>query len=36
VSDLEEEIYMSQPTGFKTAGKESIVCKLKKSLYELK
>ena len=34
--DLEEEIYMSQPTGFKTTGKENIVCKLKKSLYGLK
>jgi len=34
--DLEEEIYMSQPTGFKTEGKENIVCKLKKSLYRLK
>ena len=34
--NLEEEIYMSQPTGFKTAGKENIVCKLKKSLYKLK
>jgi len=34
--DLEEEIYMSQPTEFKTAGKENMVCKLKKSLYELK
>ena len=34
--DLDEEIYMSQPTGFKTAGKENIVCKLKKSPYELK
>ena len=31
--DLDEEIYMSQPTGFKTAGKEDMVCKLKKSLY---
>ena len=31
--DLEEEIYMSQPTGFKTARKENMVCKLKKSLY---
>jgi len=27
---------MSQPTGFKTAGKENMVCKLKKLLYELK
>jgi len=34
--DLEEEIYMSQSMGFKTAGKENMVCKLKKSLYELK
>jgi len=31
--DLDEEIYMSQPMGFKTAGKENMVCKLKKSLY---
>jgi len=34
--DLDEEIYMSQPMGFKTAGKENMICKLKKSLYELK
>jgi len=34
--DFEEEIYMSQLTGLKTAGKENIVCKLKKSLYGLK
>ena len=34
--DLEEEIYMTQSTGFKTAGKEEMVCKLKKSLYRLK
>ena len=27
---------MSQPTEFKTAGKENMVCKLKKSLYRLK
>jgi len=33
--DLEEEIYMSQPTKFKTEGKEHMICKLKKSLYEL-
>jgi len=33
--DLEKKIYMSKP-GFKTAGKETIVCKLKKSLYGLK
>jgi len=31
-----EEIYMSQPTGFKTVGKENMICKLKKSLYGLK
>jgi len=35
-SDLEEEIYLSQPMVFKTAGKENMVCKLKKSLYGLK
>ena len=35
-SDLEEKIYMSQPTEFKTAGKENMVSKLKKSLYRLK
>jgi len=34
--DLEEEIYMTQPTGYKTAGKEELICKLKKSLYGLK
>ena len=34
--DLKEEIYMSQPIGFKTAGKENLICKLKKSLYPLK
>jgi len=34
--DLEEEIYMSQPIGFKTTRKENMVCKLKKLLYELK
>jgi len=35
-SDLEEEIYMTQPLGFKVAGKKKLVCKLEKSLYELK
>ncbi|GMP43231.1 hypothetical protein CsSME_00012675 [Camellia sinensis var. sinensis] len=34
--DLEEEIYMSQPDGFKIAGKENWACKLNKSLYGLK
>ena len=34
--DLEEDIYMAQPEGFKEAGKEDCVCKLKKSLYGLK
>jgi len=33
--DLEEEIYMSQPMGFKNIGKENMVYKLKKSLYGL-
>jgi len=34
--DLEEEIYMTQPLGFKDVGKEKLVCKLEKSLYGLK
>ena len=34
--DLEEEIYMKQPKGFAVKGKKELVCKLKKSLYELK
>ena len=34
--DLEEEIYITQPDGFKVAGKENWVCKLNKSLYSLK
>ncbi|KAG9450355.1 hypothetical protein H6P81_010320 [Aristolochia fimbriata] len=34
--DLEEEIYMRQPAGFEVIGKQSWVCKLKRSLYGLK
>ena len=34
--DLEEEIYMEEPEGFKEKGKKDYVCKLKKSLYSLK
>jgi len=33
---LEEEIYMSQSLGFRAAGRQKLVCKLQKSLYELK
>jgi hypothetical protein len=34
--DLEDEIYMQQPEGYKIPGSEHLVCKLKKSLYGLK
>ncbi|KAF3648202.1 hypothetical protein FXO37_19575 [Capsicum annuum] len=34
--DLDEEIYMEQLEGFGVKGKENYVCKLKKSLYDLK
>ena len=34
--DLEEDIYMSQPEEFIVQGQESLVCKLRKSLYGLK
>lgn len=34
--DLDEEIYMKQPEGFVMPGHENKVCKLKKSLYDLK
>ena len=33
---LDEEIYMDQPEGFKEPGKEGLVCHLQKSLYGLK
>ena len=34
--DIDEEIFMEQPEGFKVKGKENVVCKLKTSLYGLK
>ncbi|KAJ0501528.1 putative RNA-directed DNA polymerase [Helianthus annuus] len=34
--DLDKEIYMEQPEGFRVKGKEDYVCKLQKSLYGLK
>ncbi|GJZ45602.1 calcineurin B-like protein 4 [Tanacetum coccineum] len=34
--DLEEEIYMNQPEGFMAPGLESKVCRLVKSLYDLR
>ena len=33
---LEEEIYVTQPSGYSVKGKENLVCRLKKSLYGLK
>jgi hypothetical protein len=34
--DLEEEIYMQHPQGYKVKGKENLVCRLNKSLHGLK
>ena len=34
--DLAKELYMEQPEGFRVKGKEHTVCRLKKSLYDLK
>ena len=34
--DLEEEIYMEQPKALVKPGEEHLVCRLKKSLYDLK
>ncbi|KAJ0547946.1 putative RNA-directed DNA polymerase [Helianthus annuus] len=34
--DLDEDVYMKQPEGFKPEGQEHLVCKLKKSIYGLK
>ena len=34
--DLVEDVYMSQPTGFEELGNEHLVCKLQKSIYDLK
>jgi transposase InsO family protein len=34
--DLEQDIYMKQPEGFVAPGKETLVCKLRKSLYGLR
>jgi hypothetical protein len=34
--ELDEEIYMEQPYGYKIPGQENKVCRLIKSLYKLK
>jgi len=35
-NELEKEIYMKQLEGFEAKGKENYVCRLRKSLYDLK
>ncbi|RVW30387.1 Copia protein [Vitis vinifera] len=32
--DLDEDVYMEQPTGFTKVGKEDLVCKFNKSIYD--
>ena len=34
--DLHEVVYMDQPEGFQDESKETMVCRLKKSIYGLK
>ena len=34
--EIAEEIYMNQPEGFVVQGKEQLVCRLKKSIHDLK
>ena len=34
--ELKEEMYMKQPEGFETVGQVHLVCRLKRSLYDLK
>jgi len=34
--DLEEEVYIKQPKGFPSSDGENLVCKIKKSIYDLK
>ena len=33
--NLDEDVYMAQPKGFLAEGKEHLMCKLMKSIYEL-